>query len=173
MAGLKVTLAAGLVIALPYVIYQIWCFVSPGLSKRERRAALPGIAAGTFFFALGVVFCYFVVLKVCLMFFWKYSDYLGINQQWTIGYYLSFVVSMLLAFGVAFEMPVLTALLARFGLVTGSWLASQRVYAILAIFVIAALVTPPDVISQLLLGIPMIGLYELSIVAAKAMEPGE
>ncbi|NLX03839.1 MAG: twin-arginine translocase subunit TatC [Phycisphaerae bacterium] len=171
VVGVKAALLVGVLIASPFVFYQLWLFVSPGLTRSERRASLPIFGMGVVFFFVGVVFAYFTVLPICLKFFWNYTQYLGVRPEWTIGDYLSFVVLMLLSFGLAFEMPVAAALLAKLGLVSSGWLARQRKYAIFGIFVVAAILTPPDVISQLLLAGPMVGLYEISILTVRAIEP--
>jgi len=172
LVSMTASLVAGIIIASPFVFYQLWRFVSPGLKRKERRLTLPIFVCGALFFFIGVAFAYLVVVKICLGFFWRYGTHIGIQNDWTIGYYVSFVGTLLLAFGVAFEMPVVSALLARLNLVTARMLAEKGAYAILGIFIAAAVLTPPDVVSQILLAIPMIGLYGISILAAKLMEPG-
>ncbi len=170
LMSLKIAFASGLILSSPVILFFFWQFLSPGLTDRERKLALPAFASGLICFLVGVGFCYFVILKLCLLFFWKYTVSMGVKPEWTIGNYISFVITLLIAFGVTFEMPVLSSLLARLGLVNSRMLASKRGYSILAIFILAAILTPPDVFSQILLALPMIGLYEISILAAKVME---
>jgi len=169
VVSIKASVAAGIIIAAPVIFYQLWSFVSPGLTARERRMTVPVLGCGTLCFFLGVAFCYFVVLRLCLEFLWKYTDRMGIRADWTIGNYMSFVLTLLIAFGIAFEMPVVSALLARLGLLTSETLREKALYAILGIFVFAAILTPPDVVSQILLAVPMVGLYGVSILTAKVM----
>ena len=173
MVSCKAALAAAIILTSPYVLYQLWTFVSPGLTGKERRVVIPILASALIFSLIGIAFCYFFVLRLCLAFFWNYSNYMGVKQQWTIGSYLSFAVTLLVAFAIAFEMPVAAALLAKFNLVRSRWLAGKRLHAALVIFIVAAILTPPDVVSQLLLAFPMLGLYELSILAARLLETRE
>lgn len=168
--SLKAALVCGLILGSPLVFHYCWGFLSPGLTRKERRAVLPVFVGGGVFFLAGTAVCYFFVLKICLLFFWNYTLRMAAVPTWTIGGYMSFVATLLIAFGVAFEMPVVAAVLGRLGLLTGKTLAEKRLYAIVGIFVFAAILTPPDVISQIMLAVPMLGLYELSIVAAKVME---
>lgn len=170
LMSMKVGLVAGLVAASPIMFYYLWGFVSAGLTRRERRAVIPIFACGALFFLAGVAICYFFVLELCLRFLWNYTQDMGIRPDWTIGRYMSFILRLLIAFGIVFEMPVASALLARFGLLRARTLAAKRAYAILVIFIVAGILSPPDVASQILLAVPMMVLYEVSILAAKMME---
>lgn len=173
MISIKVVVVTGLIVASPLIIYFLWQFVSPGLTSRERRTAVPIFAGGLVFFLAGVAFCYFVVLRICLSFFYSYTVRMAIQPDWTIDNYISFVSLMLIAFGVVFEMPVVAALLAKFRLITSQYLCAKRLMAWFIIAIIAALVTPPDVLSQILLIVPMIGLYEISILIIRVIEKRE
>lgn len=173
IVSLKVSFYAGLILASPFVLYFIWDFVRPALRYNEKRIVTIMVASTSVLFTIGVVFCYFVVLRLCLYFFWGYTRSLGIEPSWTVGNYLSFVGRMLLAFGIAFELPVVSGLLARLGIINASMLRSKRGYGLLFIFILAAVLTPPDVFSQILLALPLILLYELSIFVAGLLERKE
>jgi sec-independent protein translocase protein TatC len=164
VTSLKLAGIVGLVLSSPFILYFLWSFIAPGLTAGERRAVLPIFISGLFFFLLGVWFCYRVVLKISLYFLWKYTIDRGIMPDWTFDNYISFVSMMMLAFGLTFEMPVVFAFLAKFGLITYQMLANKRRYAYFILVVLAAIITPPDVASLIILSIPMIGLYELSIL---------
>lgn len=170
MVSMKAAVVAGIVISSPIIFYYIWGFVAPGLTRKERRAMVPIFVAGVGFFFLGVLLCYAVVLQLCLAFLWNYSIRMSALPAWSLEGYMSFVLTLLIAFGLAFELPVVVALLARCGLVHSRTLAKRRIYAIFIIFIVAALLPPPDIMSQILLGLPMIGLYEISILAARLIE---
>ncbi len=167
LMSIKIAFVSGLIFATPIIIYFFWQFLNPAFTPREKKMALPVFISGTICFFIGVLFCYFVILKLCLLFFWKYTLSMGIKPEWTIGNYISFVTTLMLAFGITFEMPVLSFILARLGLLNSYVLSSKRSYAILIIFILAAILTPPDVFSQILLALPMMGLYEISIFTAK------
>jgi sec-independent protein translocase protein TatC len=163
---MKVGFIGGLILASPFVLYQIWAFVAPGLYRNEKRYVIPFVCLGSFFFALGICFAYFVALPIGFKFLLGYAtDF--IKPMPSVKEYLSFSIKFLLAFGLVFEFPVVLLLLARIGVVDARTLARQRRYAILLIFVFAAVVTPPDLISQLIMALPLMGLYELSILLAK------
>ena len=163
---MKVAFIAGLILTSPFVLYQIWAFVAPGLYRHEKRYVVPFVLAGSFFFALGILFGYFVALPVGFKFLLGYAtDF--IKPMPSMKEYLSFSIKFLLAFGLVFEFPVVLVLLARIGVVDAKTLARQRKYAILLIFVFAAVMTPPDFISQVLMALPLMGLYELSILLSK------
>ncbi|MBS3907469.1 MAG: twin-arginine translocase subunit TatC [Syntrophaceae bacterium] len=165
-AYMKVAFIAGIILASPFVLFQVWAFVAPGLYRHERRYAIPFVAAGSFFFALGILFAYFVAIPVGFKFLLGYAtDF--IKPMPSMKEYLSFSIKFLLVFGLVFEFPVVLVLLARIGVVDAKMLAKHRKYAILLIFIFAAVMTPPDVISQLLMAIPLMGLYELSIILSK------
>ena len=166
LVPLKITLMAGFLIALPVVLYQVWAFVAPGLYSHEKRLVLPLVVSSTILFLLGVAFCYFFVFGQVFKFIQGFAPK-SITAAPDIEAYLSFVLSMFIAFGATFEVPVVVVVLARMNIVTIEKLRAFRSYFIVLAFVIAAIVTPPDVISQLALAIPMCLLYELGIWAAQ------
>jgi len=159
---LKVLMMAGLLLALPWVIYQIWAFVAPGLYSHEKRFALPLIVIGSALAYLGIAFVQFFVLDKMFAFIQGFTP-ASVNATPDIASYVEAILSLYLAFGLAFQVPVVVMLMVRFELVTVDKLKSFRGYFIVIAFVIAAIVTPPDVISQLALAIPMCLLYEIGI----------
>jgi sec-independent protein translocase protein TatC len=178
MVPLKVTLLAAFMLALPAILYQAWAFVAPGLYSHEKKFALPLIVASTSLFLLGVAFCYFFVFNTVFKFINQFSPS-SITPAPDIEQYLNFVMTMFLAFGVTFEVPVVVVVLVRFGIVSLAKLRDFRPYAIVGAFIIAAVVTPPDVTSQFMLALPMCLLYELGLFVARfvgkrpAPMPGE
>jgi sec-independent protein translocase protein TatC len=158
----KVGMFGALCLAFPFMAYQLWMFIAPGLYRHERNAFVPFLIATPIMFIAGASFVYFLMLPFAIKFFLSYATD-TIQLQARVGEYLSFVMTLIFAFGFCFEMPVLLTLLGRVGIVTSSGLGKARRYAIVGVFVVAAVVTPPDVISQLSLAIPMVGLYEASI----------
>ncbi|MBA3596619.1 MAG: twin-arginine translocase subunit TatC [Methylibium sp.] len=165
MVPLKITLMAGFMLALPVVLYQVWAFVAPGLYTHEKRLVMPLVVSSTLLFLIGVAFCYFFVFGQVFKFIQSFAPK-SITAAPDIEAYLSFVLSMFIAFGAAFEVPVVVVLLVRMGMVSIDKLKAFRGYFIVIAFIIAAIVTPPDVISQLALAIPMIILYEIGIHTA-------
>ncbi|MDB5866320.1 MAG: Sec-independent protein translocase protein TatC [Betaproteobacteria bacterium] len=151
---------------LPYVLYQAWAFVAPGLYAHEKKLVLPLVVASTGLFVSGIAFCYFFVFGVVFSFVNRIAPK-SITVAPDIEQYLNFVLTMFLAFGVTFEVPIVVVLLARMGVVTLEQLKGARPYFIVGAFVVSAVVTPPDVVSQLLLAVPMCLLYEVGLVAAK------
>jgi sec-independent protein translocase protein TatC len=170
LVPLKVTLMAAFVIALPYVLYQAWAFVAPGLYQHEKRLAMPVIVSSFVFFLIGMAFAYFVVFPVAFGFFASYAPE-GVQMMTDIDKYLSFVLTMFLAFGVTFETPVVVVVLVRLGIVSLEKLKAIRAYVIVGAFVVGAIFTPPDVISQLLLAIPLWLLYEVGLLVARFVQP--
>jgi sec-independent protein translocase protein TatC len=166
LVPLKVTLMAGFLVALPYVLYQMWAFVAPGLYQHEKRLALPVILSSFFFFLVGMAFAYFVVFPVAFGFFAGYTPP-GVQMMTDIDKYLSFVLTMFIAFGLTFETPVVVVVLVRMGIVSLDKLRAARSYVIVGAFVLGAIFTPPDVISQLLLAIPLWLLYEVGLFLAR------
>jgi len=163
---MKVAFIAGLILTSPFILYQIWAFVAPGLYRHEKRYVIPFILLGSIFFTLGILFGYYVAIPVGFKFLLGYAtDF--IKPMPSMKEYLSFSIKFLLAFGLVFEFPVVLVLLAKIGVVDAKTLARQRKYAILLIFIFAAVMTPPDLISQVLMALPLMGLYELSILLAK------
>lgn len=163
---LKITLMAAFLIALPIVLYQVWAFVAPGLYSHEKKLVLPLVVSSTVLFIAGVAFCYFFVFGQVFAFIQGFAPK-SITAAPDIEAYLSFVLSMFIAFGAAFEVPVAVVVLARMGIVTVAKLKEWRGYFIVVAFVVAAVITPPDVVSQLSLAIPMCLLYEVGIWAAQ------
>jgi len=163
---MKVAFIAGLILTSPFILYQIWAFVAPGLYQKEKKYVVPFVLGGSFFFAMGVLFGYFVAIPIGFKFLLGYAtDF--IKPMPSMKEYLSFSIKFLLAFGLVFEFPVVLVLLAKIGVVDAKKLARQRKYAILLIFIFAAVMTPPDLISQVLMALPLMGLYELSIILSK------
>jgi len=166
LVPLKVTLMSGFLIALPYVLYQMWAFVAPGLYQHEKRLAVPVIVSSFAFFLVGMSFAYFVVFPVAFGFFVGYTPP-GVQMMTDIDKYLSFVLTMFLAFGLTFETPVVVVVLVRMGVVSLEKLKAARAYVIVGAFVVGAIFTPPDVISQLLLAVPLWLLYEVGLLLAR------
>ena len=162
----KILFLAAFMIALPVVLYQVWAFVAPGLYSHEKRMVLPLVISSTVLFFAGVAFCYFLVFGKVFTFIQSFAPK-SITAAPDIEAYLSFVLTMFLAFGLAFEVPIAVVVLARLGVVSIEQLKSFRGYFIVLAFIIAAIVTPPDVVSQLALAIPMCLLYEVGIWAAR------
>ncbi len=163
---LKISILAGFFIASPVIIFQIWRFSAPGLYAEEKRYVFPFVFFATLFFVGGALFGYFVVFPFGFKFFMGFAtDF--IRPMPSVREYFSFAVRMLFAFGVVFELPVVTAFLAMFGLIRAETLINKRKYAILGAFVIAAVLTPPDIASQLMMAGPIIVLYEISIIVAR------
>jgi sec-independent protein translocase protein TatC len=166
---MKVGLMAAFLIALPYVLYQAWAFIAPGLYQHEKKFALPLVIGSTLMFLCGVAYCYFVVFKVIFAFIIAFAPK-SITPAPDIEAYLSFVMTMFVAFGVTFEVPLVEVVLVRTGILTVAKLKDVRAYVIVGAFVVAAVVTPPDVASQLLLAIPMCLLYEIGIILCVVAE---
>jgi sec-independent protein translocase protein TatC len=167
----KIALMTGLLAVLPYVLYQVWAFVAPGLYAHEKRLVLPLIVSSTVLFFVGMAFCYFFVFGAVFSFINEFAPK-SISVAPDIEAYFNFVLGMFLAFGLAFETPVVVVVLAITGLVTVEQLREWRGYVVVGIFVIAAIVTPPDVVSQLALAFPMWFLYEVGIVCAQLATRG-
>lgn len=166
MVPLKILLMAAFLLALPVVLWQLWAFVAPGLYAHEKRLVLPLVISSTVLFFVGVAFCYFFVFGKVFSFIQSFAPK-SITAAPDIEAYLSFVLSMFLAFGLAFEVPIAVVVLAHLGVVEVDKLKSFRGYFVVLAFVVAAIVTPPDVVSQLALAIPMCLLYEAGIWAAR------
>jgi sec-independent protein translocase protein TatC len=168
MAPLKLSLFVALFIAMPYVLYQVWAFVAPGLYKREKRFAIPLVVSSIVLFYAGVAFAYFVVFPLMFAFLTTTAP-TGVQVMTDITNYLDFVLLLFFAFGIAFEMPVATVLLAATGLVRVETMTKNRGYVILGIFVIAAFLTPPDALSQTAMALPMWFLYEIGIILSRIL----
>ena len=169
---LKLTLMVAFLVALPYVLYQMWAFVAPGLYQHEKRLALPVIVSSVFFFAVGMLFAYYIVFPVAFGFFAGYTP-TGVQMMTDIDKYLSFVLTMFIAFGLTFEVPVVVVVLVRLGVVELAKLRSIRGYVIVGAFVVGAIFTPPDVLSQVMLAVPLWLLYELGLIAARFVSPAK
>ncbi|WP_310609735.1 twin-arginine translocase subunit TatC [Limnohabitans sp.] len=166
LVPLKILLMAAFLLALPVVLYQVWAFVAPGLYSHEKKLVLPLVMSSTVLFMVGVAFCYFFVFGQVFKFIQSFAPR-SITAAPDIEAYLGFVISMFIAFGLAFEVPIVVIVLARMNVVTIEKLKDFRSYFIVLAFIIAAIVTPPDVVSQLALAIPMCILYEIGIWAAQ------
>jgi sec-independent protein translocase protein TatC len=175
--NVKVGMFGALCLAFPFMAFQLWMFIAPGLYRHERAAFVPFLIATPVMFIVGGAFVYYFVLPTAIQFFLGFetpggNGTLPIELQARVGEYLSFVMTLIFAFGFCFELPVLLTLLGRVGIVTSEGLAKARRYAIVGVVAIAAVVTPPDVFSQVALSIPMIALYEASIWCVRLIERG-
>lgn len=167
---MKVAMMAAFVISLPHTLYQIWAFVAPGLYAHEKKLMVPVITASSILFLAGMAFAYFAVFPVVFGFIVG-SAPVGVAVMTDISQYLDFVMTLFLAFGLAFEVPIAVVLIARFGWVTIAQLKEARSYVIVGAFVIGAIFTPPDIISQFMLAVPLWLLYEVGIVVAQLSNP--
>jgi len=169
MVPIKVTLLASFVLALPIVLYQAWAFVAPGLYQHEQRLALPLILSSTLLFIAGMTFCYFVVFRTVFHFIAGFAPQ-SITPAPDIEAYVSFVLTMFVAFGITFEVPVAVVLLVKSGAVSVEKLRAARGYVIVGAFVIAAVVTPPDVVSQFMLAVPLCLLFEVGLIISSRLK---
>jgi sec-independent protein translocase protein TatC len=167
----KLALVAAVFVVVPYLLYQLWAFVAPGLYQREKRLVLPLMLASSVLFYLGAAFAWIVVFPLIFGFFVAVAPE-GVAVMTDIHHYLNFVLSLILAFGLAFQVPVVTVLAVRAGLTTPAALKQKRPYVLVGVFVIGMLLTPPDVISQTLLALPVYALFELGLVMAYWLVPG-
>ena len=168
---MKVTMLVAFLIALPVVMYQLWAFIAPGLYLHERRLILPLVISSYALFIVGMSFAYFLVFPTVFRFMAHYNAPLGAEMSTDIDNYLSFAMTTFLAFGITFEVPVVVVVLVRMGMVSLAKLKEIRPYVVVGAFIVAAVVTPPDVLSQLLLAVPMVLLYELGILVARFYAP--
>ena len=168
----KISLLVGFVVASPFVFYQVWKFIEPALYEEEKKLVVPFVFFTTLFFIFGALFAFFGVLPLAIKFLLTFGyTQLDVEAMISVSSYISFVIRLILAFGITFEMPVILSLLARLGLVTPAALSKFRPYFVVAAFVMAAILTPPDVVSQVFLAMPLIVFYELSIIMAKILYP--
>lgn len=165
----KLALVLAIVVVSPLLVFEIWGFVAPALTRKEKRAIKPALLGGFFFFCLGALFSYMVALPFMIQFLVNFSTSDFISSAISVASYLDFMIGMLLTFGVVFEEPMLAFVLTKLGILTPDILRKVRHYAIPVIFVIAAIITPPDVVSQFMVAVPMIGLYELSILISSVI----
>lgn len=172
LTPLKLAFFVALFIAIPVVLYQLWAFVAPGLYRHEKRLAVPILVSAVVLFYIGCAFAYFLVLPAVFTFMTAVAP-AGVAVMPDIGHYLSFVLMLFLAFGLCFEVPVVLVILVALGVVTPTQLAEGRRYAIVGSFVIAAVLTPPDVLSQTMLAVPMCLLYEVGIFGARTLMRGD
>jgi sec-independent protein translocase protein TatC len=163
---IKVTLMAALVVALPYLLYQIWAFVAPGLYAHEKKLVMPLVITSTLLFLCGMAFAYFLVFPIVFHFIISVAPE-GVAVMTDIGKYLDFVLTLFVAFGVTFEVPVAVVILVRMGMVSVAKLREIRPYVIVGAFVIGAIFTPPDMVSQVMLAVPLWVLYEIGVFVAQ------
>ena len=161
---IKINITAGLILSSPWVFYHLWMFIAAGLYPKERRYVTMAIPFSVALFIAGSLFFVFVVASISLKFFMKFNSFLQVSSSWTFQNYISFVTTLMLVFGIAFQTPIAIFILTRTGLVSLETLKSVRKYVLLAIFIIAAIVTPPDVISQVTLAIPLYALFEVGLL---------
>lgn len=164
---IKISLIMGIVLASPFILFQIWAFVRPGLKRGERISVFFSLFAGLFCFLAGAVFSYQVAIPMILQFFSTVDQNQFVTPTISIQNYMSFILTSLLTFGLVFEMPVITVLLSQLGVLKAEWLVRSRKLVIVAIFLIGAIITPPDVISQMVVALPMLLLFEISVLLSK------
>jgi len=162
----KISIVAAFFITLPVILYEFWMFVSPGLYQKEKKYLLPFIIFGSISFLCGATFCYYVVMPIIYKFFVSYAGEFVIPMP-DLKAYMSLTLRMLVIFGLIFELPLVAYYLSKIGIINHKLLASKRRYAILGIFILSAVITPPDITSQILMAIPLCGLYELSILITR------
>ncbi len=173
--SMKVSFFAGLFLTFPFLLWQVWLFIAPGLYKNERRAFLPFLVATPVLFFIGGAILYYLVLPMALPFFLGFQTTsaetgLPIQLEARISEYLNFVMGLVFAFGLCFQLPILLALMGKAGMITAETLSKWRKYAIVIIFIVAAILTPPDILSQILLAVPLLVLYELSIFLVRHVQ---
>ncbi|MCX6356576.1 MAG: twin-arginine translocase subunit TatC [Candidatus Aureabacteria bacterium] len=169
--AMKLSTEAAILFSLPLILFVAGGYVLPALTARERRYFVPALAAGALLFYAGIAFCYFTTLPWALGFFWRFNRALGLENLWTVNEYVAFASRLLIAFGLVFELPVVVLFLVRMGVLSYRLLSRGRRYAIVSIFILAAVMTPgPDVVSQVLMALPLLALYELCVWGARMME---
>lgn len=168
---LKTGIAAGLLLSAPYTFLQVWKFVAPGLYPQEKRIAIPFVLISTLLFFLGISFCYYIMLPYAFQYFSGEYLSLGISANIKVDEYMTFVIRLILVFGLVFELPVLCFFLTRLSLINHHWLIKNGRYSVLVIFIIAAILTPPDIISQLFLALPLMIIYLICIAITYFFHP--
>ena len=164
---MNVALVGALVLCFPVLAYEVYAFCSPGLTGRERRYTLGALGAGALCFLAGVAFAYFISLPFMLRFLIQFTTQVNVSASISIEQYISFLLTVFVIFGLVFELPVISVLLTALGLVRAEWLMKGRRVMIVVIFLLAAIITPPDVVSQIMVAVPMLALYELSILLSR------
>lgn len=170
---LKITILGAIVLSSPYWIVEVIRFVSPALRDHERRMLYPAGVGGLVLFLTGIGFAYYLVMPLALEFLWEFNQFWGLEPHWRIDYYMDFALMVLLVFGVAFELPLLVTILARVGVASPAFLRQYRPHAIVLFVALSAIITPPDLITQLFLAGPLWLLYEISIVLARYVYPDQ
>ncbi|UNC93956.1 twin-arginine translocase subunit TatC [Candidatus Contubernalis alkalaceticus] len=166
MTNIKIAIIAGVLLAFPVILYQVWSFVLPGLDPREKKFVFVFVTASLLLFTGGVSFAFFVIIPISIKFFLGFETE-GISAMISFGNYISYIAGVVFAFGMVFQMPIAVFILSKLGLISSEFLKKYRTHALVVIFILAAIITPPDVISQILMAIPMLLLYEISILVAK------
>ena len=169
MAYIKISIICGIIIAFPIICYQLWTFIRPGLTRRERKAVFFIMTFGMLLFFCGAFFSYKIMLPVTLKYFAGLSTEDSINSMISVQNYLNFVINMLLTFGVVFELPVVIIMLTYLGIINPKVLRKQRKYVVLVTFILAAIITPPDVVSQAMVAVPMLVLFEMSTIISSLL----
>ena len=165
----KISFISAFIISSPIIFYEIWKFIAPGLLPKEKKYAVPFVLTTTTLFLIGALFCFLIVLPFAMNFLLDYKME-NLENNWTLGYYIDFCLTFILAFGAVFELPVVTVFATKMGIVTPDFLAKNRKYAVLIAFVVAAVLTPtPDAFNQTLMAVPIIVLYEIGIVASRIL----
>ena len=164
---MNVALVGALVLCFPLLAYEVYAFCSPGLTGRERRYTLGALGAGALCFLAGVAFAYFISLPFMLRFLIQFTTQVNVSASISIEQYISFLLTVFVIFGLVFELPVVSVLLTALGLVRAEWLVKGRRVMVVVIFLLAAIITPPDVVSQIMVAVPMLALYELSILLSR------
>jgi sec-independent protein translocase protein TatC len=167
--NLKLAFFAGIVLAAPIILFQTWCFIAPGLLEKEKKFTFPIVISSTIFFLLGCTFAYFIILPIGTQFFLSFATQ-DLRPMISLSNYFSFSVKLILAFGIVFQLPVAIFFLSKLGILRSKTLRQNRRYAILAVFTVAAILTPPDVVSQIMIAIPLLLLYEGGIWVARMVE---
>jgi sec-independent protein translocase protein TatC len=171
--SMKISFLCGIVVVSPYLLYQVWNYMHPALYGHERRYLNVFFCLSPVLFLIGVLFCYQMVFPIGLVFLWKYSLHMGVLPDWTVSYYMNFIMGFLFAFGLCFQLPIFILILTRLNIVSQALLARKRRYAVVIIFIVAALLSPADIFSQFLLAVPMVALYELSLILTIFMSHNE